>query len=245
MIFVAPLIAGIEDFIGILVFVLFLVISIVGQLLAKVRENQEQAQRRQAQQRQAQRPQAAGPAPRPAPGAQARAGQGQDPLKDEIGEFLRRAAERRGAAPAQPARRPAPAQPPVRETRPARETRPVRKTPAPRIDEPVEVELVEVPSTPSRSAFVPTQGATETARLATERLGRDIDQADERMAEHLHQVFDHQVGTLQRGRIQLQVQEPLPQTTAAGLASMVADPVRLRQAILLNEILERPVHRWE
>ena len=245
MIPVVPVVAGIEDFIGILVFVLFLVISVVGQLLAKLRESQEQAQRRQAQQRPAHRGAAAGPAPRAGGGAQGRAGQGQDPLKDEIGEFLRRAAERRGAAPEQPARRPATVPVPARENRATREVRSARKPPAPRIEEPVEVELVEV-TTPARlSAFVPTQGATETARLATERLGRDIEQADERMAEHLHQVFDHQVGTLQRGQIQLQVQAPLPQTTAAGLASMVSDPVRLRQAILLNEILERPVHRWE
>ncbi len=233
MIVVLPVFGAIEDFIGILVFVLFIVISVVGQIAAKWREQQEQAQRRA---RQAQ-------PPRPGQPARPRAGVGQDPLKDEIGEFLRRAAEKRGAGPAQPARRPG--QPPT-PPRPVREVRPARP-PKPVIEEPIEVELVEVPSTPvaRRLGALEARDAANKAKSTAEALGHHIDLADERMAEHLHSVFDHQVGTLGHATKGVQAQKPLPQTSAAGLAAMIGDPVRLRQAILMNEILQRPEHRWE
>ena len=35
-----------------------------------------------------------------------------------------------------------------------------------------------------------------------------------------------------------------PQTAAAGLAAMLADAQGIRQAILINEILQRPTDRW-
>ncbi len=242
MIPIAPVAAGIGDFIGILIFVLFIVISVVGQIAAKWRESQEQAQKRQAQRPQprpaaAQPRRAGGPAPRGA--ARPRAGAGQDPLKDEIGEFLRRAAERRGAAPAQPASgRPGP--PPA----PSRQSRPIQRRPAPPVEEPIDVELVEAAPAQDRAPAKPAPQPGDTAKRALEAVGHGIEQADERMIEHLHKVFDHDVGTLQHVQPGVQVQSPLPQTTAAGLAAMVSDPTRLRQAILLNEIFQRPEHRW-
>ncbi|NUQ65391.1 MAG: hypothetical protein HUU20_23230 [Pirellulales bacterium] len=115
------------------------------------------------------------------------------------------------------------------------------------MEEPVEVELVEVVTAPPsrRLTSKRIEEAAVAAKVAAERLGREIDQTDERMVAHLHKVFDHEVGTLRHSQAQVQTDSPLPQTTAAGLAAMVGDPVRLRQAILMNEILQRPEHRWD
>lgn len=226
MIALIPLLAGIEDLIGVLVFVLFIVISVIGQIAAKWKEQQEKAQRRQAP----------APVPRPGQPPRPRAAAGQDPLKDEIGEFLRRAADRRGAA--EPAGRPAPP-PPQRPLREAQRLRP----PKPPIEEPVEVELVEVASSPATSRL-PSLRAREAAQVVRQ-LGRDIDLSDERMSQHIHNVFDHQVGQLTHGQTHVQTHEPHPQTTAAGLAAMIGDPVRMRQAILMNEILQRPTRFWD
>jgi hypothetical protein len=231
MIPVAPIVAGIGDFIGILIFILFIVISVVGQIAAKWREAQEQARRR-AGQRPLPRP---APAPAPRAAGQPRAGAGQDPLKDEIGEFLRRAAERRGAAQG----RPGPPPPP-----PPPQARPAQMPAARRVEEPIDVEIVEVRPPLSRRPTKQVRQPLGTPRTAAEALGHDIEQADERMAEHLHKVFDHDVGTLRHAQSSVQVHGPLPQTTAAGLAAMFSDPTRLRQAILMNEILQRPEHRW-
>ncbi|MEX0714466.1 MAG: hypothetical protein WD278_19170, partial [Pirellulales bacterium] len=79
-----------------------------------------------------------------------------------------------------------------------------------------------------------------------------VDQADEMLESHLHQVFDHQLGSLG-----IQAAEPaelttesadnqaLPTTaTAEALATLLANPQTLRGAIVLNEIFTRPEHRW-
>jgi len=70
-------------------------------------------------------------------------------------------------------------------------------------------------------------------------------------------VFDHQITALEgvsgESAQVTQPEEtltpedtitPVPATAAAGLAAMFADPGDLRQAILINEILQRPEHRW-
>ena len=36
----------------------------------------------------------------------------------------------------------------------------------------------------------------------------------------------------------------MPATSAAGFAALLADADSIRQAIILNEILQRPEHRW-
>ena len=78
------------------------------------------------------------------------------------------------------------------------------------------------------------------------------------MEGHLHDVFDHQLGTLggtpgeSAEAAQADEAEALddrissvPVAAAAGLAAILADATSLRQAILLNEIFQRPEHRWQ
>jgi hypothetical protein len=141
------------------------------------------------------------------------------PLEDEIGEFLRKAAQRRGGA--APAARPSPAS----------------RQPRARREEPVEVAPIE--DSPQR--FKPLESG-----LATQA------QADAAMEGHLRQVFDHGLGQLSAAG-QSPVPETSPTTTSGDQAladALALGPTGLvsgatmRQAIVLNEIIQRPVDRW-
>jgi hypothetical protein len=209
------------------------IVSVVGQMIAKWREAQQQAQRRAQQQQRPARP-AAGPQ-RP-PGQQGRpAGAGQDPLKDEIGEFLRRAAERRTGGPAQAGGRPAPP-PPVAPV-PPQAARPSRPAPAPTrpSPRPVQAQVVR-PTAPPRVVERP---------VVLDHLTSELELVDEEMEKHIHDVFEHRVGTLTRAQSEAIAKAVGTPTAALGLAAMLRDPLSLRQAIVLNEILHRPEHRWE
>ncbi len=147
------------------------------------------------------------------------------PLDDEIGEFLRKASQRRAGGPAA-ARPPQPAS---------------RQPPRARRQELVEVTPVE--ESPQR--FKPLESG-----LATQA------QADAAMEGHLRQVFDHGLGQLSSAG---QSPAPAASPTAAsgeqsvadalalgpsGLVGLLASGVVMRQAIVLNEIIQRPLDRW-
>ncbi len=240
MIPLAPVLAGIGDFIVPLLFVLVFIISIIGQIMSKWREAQQQAQRRAQQQRvppQQQRPDRGPiaqqrPVQRPAAPPKPAAAGGKDPLKDEISEFLRRAAQRRSGAPTQPAPRPGapPAAAPI--SRSPQRPRPAQK--------PVTAEIAE-----PRPAPIAAQPRRIGAKpVGTAGLGRDVDMADERMKQHLQSVFSHHVGTLDLTQTEAAKVAAAAPTAAVGLAAMLQDPLALRQAIVLTEIFNRPEHRW-
>jgi hypothetical protein len=147
------------------------------------------------------------------------------PLDDEIGEFLRKASQRRGGGP--PADRP---------PQPAS-----RQPPKARRQELVEVTAVE--DSPQR--FKPLESG-----LATQA------QADAAMEGHLRQVFDHGLGQLSAAG---QSPAPVASMTSVsgeqsladalalgptGLVGLLASGVVMRQAIVLNEIIHRPLDRW-
>lgn len=206
-----PLAAGVEDFIFPAVVILFLLISVLGQVLSKIRESQQAGDARRRIE-----------APRPpAPARPQAAPPQQDPLRQEVGDFLRK-----GQRPA---------------------------------DEPVQAEVLE-PATEDAG------GAAHGRRHPPEReretlhanIGQGLAAAGGLMQGHLHEVFDHHVGTLgdmPGGWAQTpQAREAetaegqiafLPTTPAAELAAILANPVTLRQAILFQEILQRPEHRWQ
>ena len=146
------------------------------------------------------------------------------PLEDEISEFLRKAAQRRGGA--------APA---------ARPSQPAARQPRARREEPLEVS----PLGDSPQRFKPLESG-----LATQA------QADAAMEGHLRQVFDHGLGQLSAAG-QSPVPEASPRTTSGdqaladalalgpgGLVGLLASGATMRQAIVLNEIIQRPVDRW-
>ncbi|MDE0734585.1 MAG: hypothetical protein OSB47_02105 [Pirellulaceae bacterium] len=77
------------------------------------------------------------------------------------------------------------------------------------------------------------------------RLAEDINQADERLEEHIHDAFDHAVGALDHD------EEGDSQETGQGKKSarqslwqMFRSKSALRNAILIREVFDRPEHRW-
>jgi len=185
--------------------------------------------------------------PQPGQGQRQPAARGNPNPRDEVGEFLRRAAQRQ-AAERREAEPPVPAaaqrQPRPRQAAPARAA-----PPAPSV---MEAELV--PPSPSGSAVAEhVRHHLDTGEFSRRASGlaqvpQHVSQAIE---SHLHQVFDHQVGRLatQPTATLPEPAEAAPTQTeirlaAAGLAPLLADRERLRQAVVLTEILRSPLERW-
>jgi hypothetical protein len=110
--------------------------------------------------------------------------------------------------------------------------------------------IAEVVSQPSRL------GLNRSFDRFDSHLAEEVEMADEALVEHLHDVFDHQVGRLVSTSVHEEADAPeSPAETvygaikrspnaAAGLASLLADKQNIRQAIVVNEILARPEQRW-
>lgn len=77
------------------------------------------------------------------------------------------------------------------------------------------------------------------------RLGQEVALADDRMDARLHKAFDHNVGQLSSRQ---ETTDALPAASARSLADDVRQALRsqtsVRNAVVLNEILQRPEHRW-
>ena len=170
-------------------------------------------------------------------------------MRDEVEEFLRRAAARRAQAEAkrreqqQQAAQPAP---------PPQQRQPLVQRPIAIQTEPlVEIVEAEVADTSSRFSSSVSQnlrGTTEIARHASS-LGAEVDQADDKLEARLHKTFDHQLGQLKDTTTAAPVKEAM-QTSDALLASMnltrlLSNSQSIRNAIILSEVLNRPVDRWE
>jgi len=215
----APLWAQGFDVIVILIIVFGIIVPLVMQVVEKLKQAQQKAAGGGQQQRPA-RPQ------RPAE------------VEDEIGEFLRRAAERRqGRQPARAQAAPRPAQPPR------------RLVP----QQPVEALLVEEPS-PRVELSQQVERDLDTRKFAdrAKQTERRAERAQRKAEQHAHQVFDHPVGHLtdspaapgETGAPPVALGAEVGPGLAAGLPALLASPVGLRQAVVLTEILQRPEHRW-
>jgi len=225
MIATAPLWAQGIDIVLILIVVFGIIVPLVMQVIQKLQEAQQKAGggARPPQQRPA-------PAQRPADAE----------VEDEIGEFLRRAAERRQGGQAKP--------PPGQAAGHAR---------PPAVQQPAEAILVE--ERPQRSIFSDLSQQVERdidTRKFVQRSTqweRRSEQAQRKAEKHTHDVFDHPVGHLGFGPGGAGQPGPPPTAfgdevglgLAAGLPALLANPVSLRQAIVLTEIIQRPEHRWE
>ena len=240
----APLFAA--DFFDVLkaiVPILFFVFWVVSQVFGGAKEKAE-AQKRRAQQREV---------------AKQRAGEQQRPknedITSEIEDFLRRAAERRdnkGQA------RPRPAEtvqtkPPRRPTEKRREAKPEPPTREPLTQRARETRPSSTPSERPRTRTAAPSLAPPRAdeRRPIEHLhDTSVDHADEAMAAHLNQVFGHQVGSLaatlspSADAASSSAGAAAPVAAPIGLAALLADRRNLQSAIILNEIFQRPEHRW-
>jgi hypothetical protein len=174
--------------------------------------------------------------------------------RDEVEEFLRRAAARRAAAaqqqrpPAQPAGWSPPPQPlpPQAPRRPASLSEVVMLQPVQPVEaEVVDAELAEQPDRLGRGVAQHMRGTQEIAEH-TRHLGEEVDHADDKLAAHLHQVFDHKLGDLKKSTLEAAAVSPSQASRdgalpgAASIAHLLVDPQNVRNAIILAEILRRP-----
>jgi hypothetical protein len=103
------------------------------------------------------------------------------------------------------------------------------------------------PAKPPRSKSVaePTGASRHDFNKEVADLGARVKQADAQFDRQIQQKFDHTVGSLTTrptGTVQPAADAPLP--AAAQIAAMLASPDGVRQAVILNEILNRPLDRW-
>jgi len=228
--FGAPVLWGVDlgDVITVIVVLAIIVLSGLMQLMGKAKQGQQPARGRQ-------RPGRAVRAGQPRRAARPAAG---GEVDDEIADFLRRAAQRRQPPPAQRPARPKPAAGP----RAAQQAQ-------------VVAELVAEPRRPTTVAehvrhHLDTSGIAQEAA----ELGSDVTSAEREMEQHLKETFSQGMSGADESLAQTATQlgagggQPVgpsvPSTSAAGLAALLADTNNVRQAIVLSEILTRPVERW-
>jgi hypothetical protein len=204
----------IGDVIKFLVVLLIVVIPAISQIVAKIRE--------------AQKP----PLP-PVRGGKPVRPAGES-FKDEIEEFLRRAAEgrqqARGAGQSRTGQAP--------RTKPAR-----APTPPPKPAEPAE---------PPRTVVAHVEKRLDTSEFQrrTAQLGGEVAEADDKLDARVHDVFEHQLSQFDwrtPGELEAAGEALPPSATTAAVAGifpLLTNPEGLRQAIILNEILQRPSDRW-
>ena len=181
-------------------------------------------------------------------------------MNNEVEEFLRRAAQRRAQVESQlRAQAEARARGQGTSAPPPRTEPPKRITPAAQSlsqQQSGQAEVVELAASGSGVAESVAQHMRHSQDIAArvELLGDRVESADEEMAAHLHQTFDHQVGRLRKtteGPAQPSAATPSLAATVArdvspahGIAELLRSPQSVRNAFILAEVLNRPPDRW-
>jgi hypothetical protein len=165
-------------------------------------------------------------------------------VNPEIEEFLRRAAQRRSAQqgqapqPKRPAQRPPQARPakppPLPSAPPARQ----ELTPADVVSE------VEAPRVASHVAehLDNREFQQRTSKLT------NVDKEADDIKQHVHDVFDHQLGSLTKkatGQTLVPAEAVTQAEAVHPVAALLGNSQNIRQAVILNEILTRPIDRWD
>jgi len=172
-------------------------------------------------------------------------------MRDEVEEFLRRAAQRRAQAEAKRREQVQPQQPPPPQQRLA----PIQRAPLreqQRELEPV-VEIIEAEEADAGSRLTSSdsqhlRGTTEIARHAA-NLGAEVDLADDKLEARLHKTFDHKLGQLKDTttgapeKVALQTSEAM--AASMNLTRLLSNAQSIRNGIILSEVLTRPEQRWE
>jgi predicted flap endonuclease-1-like 5' DNA nuclease len=168
---------------------------------------------------------------------------GQSQLNAEIEQFLKRAGDR-------PRREPALTPPP--KTPQAKTPKRTPPKSASR-EQPLDAETVERSDFSSVGASVEKHLANRGFTQRAEHLADDIVRADQEMEQHLQKAFSRRVGTLggetaKTSSTPVTDVEPVPAAprspAADALGSLLSNPQNIKQAVILNEILQRPEHRW-
>ncbi|MGD0654183.1 MAG: hypothetical protein ABSA16_07570 [Thermoguttaceae bacterium] len=180
--------------------------------------------------------------PRPAPRPQAQTARPKT-VKEEIDEFLSRAAQKKQLQPTS-------ADPVHRISQPM--------TPLAQRSGPLQAEVVrERPVGGEVSEHVKKYLDEKQFDERASKLGGEVAAADTKIEQHLKEVFGHGIGKLAAKPGETAApptikptdffQDELPALPAAGagLAALLNNIDNLRQAIVLNEILQRPIDRWK
>lgn len=72
----------------------------------------------------------------------------------------------------------------------------------------------------------------------TSELGEDVGYADERLEQHLHEKFDHKLGSLEQS-VQA-VEQKAQERRVEKIAELLRSPEGMQNAIIASEILRRP-----
>jgi hypothetical protein len=127
---------------------------------------------------------------------------------------------------------------------------PARRRPVPQEIEVLDEETAEVieadvidaqPLREDVAAHVAHRMDTSDLGEHAARLGASVEQADEKLESHLHDKFDHDVGGLAARTAEAQAAAGI---SSSEIAKMLRNPVSIRQAVILSEILARPADRW-
>jgi len=140
-------------------------------------------------------------------------------MLEEIEEFLRRAAEKRGEV----------LRPPGQQQRPVQ-------------IEYVDPDVVDVEVVEPEIVGEQRHSGSSAYHLPESQIG----QADERLESRLHDTFDHRLGSLDPdgAKMASDKAEYEAPVTPNEIAKMLGSPSNLRNAIVLSEILQPPEHRW-
>ncbi len=175
-------------------------------------------------------------------------------MANDLERFLQQAAERL-AKKVNESKRGAPRQPGSsgQKNNPPRST-PSRPAPTSMgRSEPEIIEAVVLPPTNQREPVRREQGPDPLSTIDTRpQLAQEIDQADERMSDRLHDVFDHQISKLPQASTALsdtsrRRQDATSQTTEVQQRAVVVHPIvallrrpeAIKNAFVISEIFNR------
>jgi hypothetical protein len=248
----ALLLADVADWIVPVIVVAFFIIS---HLWNAIKSVQQQAPQRRTLEKPL-KPQPAdqrGGAGTQQPTAQ-QSGSGQGQLNAEIEEFLKRANERRGAKGGDQGKRQTSSGSASGRQQPARQTPPKAPLPSEKAGA-----KQQRPAPASRRGFdtvaesVQQHLGERKFEQRESRLADDVVRAEQQLAQHVDQAFSNRLGNLAAAdAATLQPAEVVAaaavtddsNSMARALAGLLVNQQNLRQAILLKEILDRPVDRW-
>lgn len=110
--------------------------------------------------------------------------------------------------------------------------------------EPLHEELIEHVAESMDTSDV-TARAAQLSRHASQ-LGAQVGQADEKLEGRLHEKFDHDLGKIHDESVTTAGQKGQKGValSASDIVGMLSNPKSISQAVVLNEILQRPADRW-
>jgi hypothetical protein len=212
------------ELLGLLMFLIFFLVPFIGQILTKLK----------------------GPPP---PKGAARPVQPARPavpgtVQNEIEEFLRRANQKKVPGGNRPQRQQSP------------RTKPAEK---PSRAEVVRAQVVrERPVGGEVEKHVKKYLDEEEFVLRSKKLGEEVAETDDKLEQHLKSVFGHSVSKLagipgetasppgaKLADTAPQITLATPSVAAGDVAALFGNPTSIRQAVIISEILNRPLDRWE